>query len=62
VEKLYSEDNAAAAFAVASVLALLALVTLGVKSWLEWRQQRDEHAAQVGELQPAGGENTDGPR
>jgi len=27
-----------AAFAVASLLALLALVTLGLKSFVEWRQ------------------------
>ncbi|MFY2765358.1 sulfate ABC transporter permease subunit CysW [Arenimonas sp. MALMAid1274] len=37
VEILYNEFNFAAAFAVASLLALLALVTLGLKLWLEWR-------------------------
>ncbi len=37
VEILYNEYNFAAAFAVASLLALLALVTLGVKSFLEAR-------------------------
>jgi sulfate transport system permease protein len=37
VEILYNEYNFAAAFAVASLLALLALVTLGVKRILEWR-------------------------
>ncbi len=37
VEILYNEYNFVAAFAVASVLALLALVTLAVKSLLEWR-------------------------
>ena len=37
VEILYNEYNFAAAFAVASLLALLALVTLAVKSWVEWR-------------------------
>ncbi|MFM8333408.1 MAG: sulfate/thiosulfate ABC transporter permease CysW, partial [Candidatus Methylumidiphilus sp.] len=37
VEILYNEYNAAAAFAVASLLALLALVTLALKSFLEWR-------------------------
>lgn len=37
VEILYNEYNSAAAFAVASVLALLALVTLAAKSILEWR-------------------------
>ncbi|EWY38164.1 sulfate/thiosulfate transporter permease subunit [Skermanella stibiiresistens SB22] len=37
VEILYNEYNFVAAFAVASLLALLALVTLVVKSLLEWR-------------------------
>jgi len=36
VEILYNEYNYAAAFAVASVLALLALVTLVLKSIVEW--------------------------
>lgn len=36
VEILYNEYNSAAAFAVASLLALLALVTLALKSFLEW--------------------------
>jgi len=39
VEILYNEYNYAAAFAVASLLALLALVTLAVKSFVEWRLQ-----------------------
>ncbi|MFC5357939.1 sulfate ABC transporter permease subunit CysW [Azospirillum himalayense] len=37
VEILYNEYNLVAAFAVASVLAMLALVTLVVKTVLEWR-------------------------
>ena len=37
VEILYNEYNSAAAFAVASLLAFLALVTLAAKSVLEWR-------------------------
>jgi sulfate transport system permease protein len=37
VEILYNEYNFVAAFAVASLLALLALVTLAAKSYLEWR-------------------------
>jgi sulfate transport system permease protein len=37
VEILYNEYNFAAAFAVASLLALLALVTLVIKVSLEWR-------------------------
>jgi sulfate transport system permease protein len=39
VEILYNEYNFAAAFAVASLLALLALVTLALKSFIEWRAQ-----------------------
>jgi sulfate transport system permease protein len=38
VEILYNEYNYTAAFAVASLLALLALLTLAGKSILEWRQ------------------------
>jgi sulfate transport system permease protein len=37
VEILYNEYNFAAAFATASLLALLALVTLAIKSLIEWR-------------------------
>lgn len=37
VEILYNEYNMAAAFSVAALLALLALVTLAAKSALEWR-------------------------
>ncbi|MHA6692128.1 sulfate ABC transporter permease subunit CysW [Devosia sp. A449] len=37
VEMLYNEYNATAAFALASLLAMLALVTLVLKSALEWR-------------------------
>ena len=37
VEILYNEYQFAAAFAVASLLALLALVTLGIKTWIEHR-------------------------
>ena len=44
VEVLYNEYNFVAAFAVASLLALLALVTLALKSLLEWRH-RDAIAA-----------------
>lgn len=44
VEVLYNEYNFVAAFAVASLLALLALVTLALKSALEWRY-RDQIAA-----------------
>ena len=40
VEILYNEYQFAAAFAVASLLALLALVTLGIKTWIEHRAAR----------------------
>ena len=43
IEILYNEYNFVAAFAVASLLAGLALVTLAVKSLLEWRY-RDQLA------------------
>jgi sulfate transport system permease protein len=39
VEILYNEYNFAAAFAVASLLALLALVTLALKSVVEWKMR-----------------------
>jgi sulfate/thiosulfate transport system permease protein len=40
VEILYNEYQFQAAFAVASLLALLALVTLAVKTYIEWRAGR----------------------
>jgi sulfate transport system permease protein len=43
VEILYNEYNYTAAFAVASLLALLALLTLAGKSILEWRQPELRH-------------------
>lgn len=45
VEILYNEYNFAAAFAVASLLALLALVTLALKSAVEWRLQQGQATA-----------------
>jgi sulfate transport system permease protein len=44
VEILYNEYNFVAAFAVASLLALLALVTLALKSFIEWRLRHTEDA------------------
>jgi sulfate transport system permease protein len=52
VEKLYQEYNATAAFAVASLLALLALFTLGIKTFLEWKQERDYERAQHAPPEP----------
>jgi sulfate/thiosulfate transport system permease protein len=54
VEKLFQEYNLPGAFAVASVLAMLALVTLFVKTALEWKTRRD--LAEAERLQAAGGE------
>jgi sulfate transport system permease protein len=50
VEILYNEYSYAAAFAVASLLALLALVTLAIKSLAEWKI-RQTLAADRGERQ-----------
>jgi sulfate transport system permease protein len=44
VEILYNEYNFVAAFAVASLLAFLALVTLALKSFIEWRLRNTEGA------------------
>jgi len=46
VDKLYQEYQGAAAFAIASLLALLALLTLAIKTLLEWRQARAYELAQ----------------
>lgn len=54
VEILYNEYNFAAAFAVASLLALLALATLAAKSIVEWRVRREYELA----LEPATAEAT----
>ena len=54
VEKLYNEYQGQAAFAVASLLALLALVTLGVKTFLEWKQHREFELAQQAKLGESG--------
>jgi sulfate transport system permease protein len=45
VEILYNEYNFVAAFAVASLLALAALLTLAAKSLVEWRVRREYAAA-----------------
>ena len=50
IEVLYNEYQSAAAFAVASLLALLALVTLVIKSVVEWRHEREMKA--IAELPP----------
>ncbi|PKO68747.1 MAG: sulfate ABC transporter permease subunit CysW [Betaproteobacteria bacterium HGW-Betaproteobacteria-16] len=50
VEVLYNEYQSVAAFAVASLLALLALVTLVIKSVAEWRMESEMKA--LAELPP----------
>ena len=52
VEILYNEYNFAAAFAVASLLALLALVTLGLKLVAERRMSAETRAAPAAPTQP----------
>jgi sulfate/thiosulfate transport system permease protein len=47
VEILYNEYNHVAAFAVASLLALLALLTVAGKSFLEWRQPELRHVGRA---------------
>lgn len=44
VEILYNEYNYAAAFAVASLLAFLALITVALKSYVEWQVARNASA------------------
>jgi sulfate transport system permease protein len=41
VEILFNEYNFAASFAVASLLTLLALLSLGLKTYVEWRSGSD---------------------
>ncbi|WP_288407071.1 sulfate ABC transporter permease subunit CysW [uncultured Herbaspirillum sp.] len=46
VEILYNEFNITGAFAVASLLAFLALVTLAIKSVIEWRLHQQHSASE----------------
>ena len=46
IESLNNQYDSPAAFAVASLLAVLALVTLGIKTLLEWKQAREYERAQ----------------
>jgi sulfate transport system permease protein len=46
VEKLFQEYNMPGSYAVASVLAMLALVTLFAKSALEWKTRQDLKASE----------------
>jgi sulfate transport system permease protein len=51
VEILYNEYQYVAAFAVASLLAMLALVTLAVKSLVEWKAKQSLANGQAGKNQ-----------
>ncbi len=42
IEVLYNEYQFSASFAVASLMSLLAIVTLIIKSWIEWRTEKQE--------------------
>jgi sulfate transport system permease protein len=53
VEVLYNGWNAPAAFAMASILALLGLVTLAAKTYLEWKVQQQLRADELSEAIPA---------
>jgi sulfate transport system permease protein len=46
VEILYNEFNSVAAFAMASLLAVLALATLVLKNLIEWRARRVQTMAE----------------
>jgi len=50
VEILYNEYNTQAAFAIASLLTLLALVTLVLKNIVEWRHRRAVEAASAADI------------
>jgi sulfate/thiosulfate transport system permease protein len=68
VDKLYHEFDAAAPFAVASLLTFLALVTLALKCTLEWREARGVRRTQQGveglgrKAEPAVGQRSPGNR
>ncbi len=42
IEILYNEYQFSASFAVASLMSLLAIITLIIKSWIEWRTEKQE--------------------
>lgn len=51
IEILYNEYNFAGAFAMASLLTLLALLTLAAKSLVEWKTRNEQTAAVIGGLE-----------
>lgn len=57
VEILYNEYNFVAAFAVASLLAFLALITLGIKTLTEWKLAKEMQALREGYQESGPGQN-----
>ena len=51
VEILYNEYNIAAAFSMASILAMLALVTLVIKVYVEWKLKTQMNLEPIAEGQ-----------
>ncbi|WKX25620.1 sulfate/thiosulfate ABC transporter permease CysW [Tatumella ptyseos] len=49
VELLNQDYNTVGAFTAAALLAMMAMVTLCLKSVLQWRLERQQHGAQAGE-------------
>jgi sulfate transport system permease protein len=49
IEKLWNEYNNQAAFTVASVLALLAVFTLVVKAFIEWKTAHEHQKLSEGQ-------------
>lgn len=58
IEILYNEYNFAAAFSVASLLTILAMLTLVLKSALEWRLARERRLRESIGFQPAKGDGS----
>ncbi|MDB6055832.1 MAG: sulfate transporter, inner rane subunit CysW [Verrucomicrobiales bacterium] len=47
IDSLYLESKTAAAFALASILAVLALISMAIKTYFEWKTEREEALAQM---------------
>ena len=47
IEALYDDYNFAGAFAVASLLTFLALITLGIKTWVEYKNAANESGEKI---------------
>jgi sulfate transport system permease protein len=47
IDSLYLESKSSAAFALASILAVLALISMAIKTYFEWKTEREEALAQM---------------